>query len=163
MHVGAVERSVSLFEEGSTCSQAVLAAFSPRYGLDERTALKVACAYGGGVARSGETCGAVSGALMVIGLAHGKATLRDDAAKERTYALSREFWKRFRERQGSLVCRELLGVNIGTPEGAKAAVESGVIDEKCPELVRCAAEIVCELVCHEDAGSARREACSSPP
>ena len=65
---------------------------------------------------------------MVIGLAHGKATLRDDAAKERTYALTREFWRRFRERQGSLVCRELLGVNIGTPEGAKAAVESGVIE-----------------------------------
>jgi C_GCAxxG_C_C family probable redox protein len=146
MRPGSVDRSVSLFQQGFTCSQAVLAAFSGRYGLDERTALKLACAYGGGIARSGDTCGAVTGALMVIGLAHGKATLEDDAAKERTYALTREFWNRFRERQGSLVCKELLGVDIGTPEGAKAASESGVFREKCPDLVRCAAEILDDLL-----------------
>ncbi len=146
MHPGAVHRAVSLFDQGFTCSQAVLAAFSTRYGLDERTALKVACAYGGGIARSGETCGAVTGALMVIGLAHGKATLDDDAAKEKTYALTREFWKRFRERQGSLVCNVLIGMDIGTPEGAKAASESGVFREKCPGLVQCAAEILDQLL-----------------
>ncbi len=77
-----------------------------RAGLDERTALKVACAYGGGVARSGETCGAVNGALMVIGLAHGKATVHDDAAKERTYALTREFWKPHRRRHPNARGRE---------------------------------------------------------
>jgi C_GCAxxG_C_C family probable redox protein len=146
MRPDAVERSVSLFQQGFTCSQAVLAAFSARYGLDEATALKVSCAYGGGIARSAETCGAVSGALMVIGLAHGKAALDDDAAKERTYALTREFWRRFGARQGSLVCRELLGVDIGTPEGARSAAESGVFREKCPALVRCAAEILGELL-----------------
>ena len=141
-----VDRSVSLFRQGFTCSQAVLAAFSPRYGLDERTALKVSCAYGGGVARCGEACGAVSGALMVIGLAHGKADDGDDAAKERTYALTRDFRERFRARQGSLVCRELLGVDIGTPEGAKAAAERGLFRERCPPLVRGAAEILVELL-----------------
>ena len=146
MHPDPVERSVSLFQQGFTCSQAILAAFSTRYGLDEPTALKVACAYGGGIARSGDMCGAVSGALMVLGLAHGKATLDDDVAKERTYAFTREFWKRFRERQGSLVCKELIGVDIGIPEGAKAASESGVFREKCPLLVRCAAEILRELL-----------------
>jgi C_GCAxxG_C_C family probable redox protein len=151
MHPGLVDRSVSLFELGFTCSQAILAAFSARYGLDEATALKVSCAYGGGIARSGETCGAVSGALMVIGLAHGKAALGDDAAKERTYALTREFWKRFRARQGSLVCNELIGVDIGTPEGARSASESGVFREKCPVLVRCAAEILGELLDHRQA------------
>jgi C_GCAxxG_C_C family probable redox protein len=146
MYSAAVDRAVSLFEQGFTCSQAVLAGFAGRYGLGEQTALKVACAYGGGIARNGEMCGAVTGALMVIGLAHGKASLADDAAKERTYALTREFWKRFRDRQGSLVCNELIGVDIGTPEGAKAASESGVFREKCPDLVRCAAEVLEELL-----------------
>lgn len=141
-----IERSVSLFEQGFTCSQAVLAAYAARYGLDEATALKVSCAYGGGVARSGEACGAVSGALMVIGLAHGKASQGDDAAKERTYALTREFWNRFRARHGSLVCKELIGFDIGTPDGAKAASESGVFRDKCPVLVRSAAEILRELL-----------------
>ncbi|HVI95502.1 MAG TPA: C-GCAxxG-C-C family protein [Anaeromyxobacter sp.] len=146
MHSAAVDRAVSLFDQGFTCAQAVLAAFAARHGLDEPTALKVACAYGGGIARSGEMCGAVSGALMVIGLAHGKASLADDSAKERTYALTREFWKRFREQQRSLVCKELIGVDIGTPSGAKMAAESGVFREKCPGLVRCAAQILEELL-----------------
>jgi C_GCAxxG_C_C family probable redox protein len=146
MDPGPVDRSLSLFEQGFTCSQAVLAAFSARYGLDEATALKVSCAYGGGVARTGQTCGAVSGALMVIGLAHGKAERADDAAKERTYALTREFWKRFRARQGSLVCKELIPFDLGTPEGARAAAESGVFREKCPVFVRCAAEILGEIL-----------------
>lgn len=146
MHTSAVDRAVSLFEQGFTCSQAVLAGFSARYGLDEATALKVACAYGGGIARTGDTCGAVTGALMAIGLAHGKATRGDDAAKERTYSLTREFWERFRARHGSLLCKELIGVDIGTPEGARAALESGVFREKCPALVRCAAEILEDLL-----------------
>jgi C_GCAxxG_C_C family probable redox protein len=146
MHSGAVDRALSLFQQGFTCSQAVLAAFSERYGLDEPTAMKVACAYGGGIARTGDTCGSVTGAWMAIGLAHGKATREDDAAKEHTYALTRAFSKRFRERQGSLVCKELIGIDIGTPEGSKAAAESGVFREKCPELVRCAAEILEELL-----------------
>jgi C_GCAxxG_C_C family probable redox protein len=146
MHADPVDRSASLFQQGFTCSQAILAAFAARYGLDETAALKVSCAYGGGIARSGETCGAVTGALMVIGLAHGKATLDDDAAKERTYALTREFWSRFRARQGSLVCKELIGFDIGTPDGAKAASESGVFRDKCPVLVRCAAAILGELL-----------------
>lgn len=146
MHPGPVDRSVSLFQQGFTCSQAILAAFSTRYGLDEATALKVSCAYGGGIARSGDTCGAVSGALMVIGLAHGKAAPGDEAAKERTYALTRELWKRFRTRQGSLLCKELIGVDIGTPEGHRSALESGVFREKCPVFVRCAAEILGDLL-----------------
>jgi C_GCAxxG_C_C family probable redox protein len=148
MHA-AIDRSVSLFAQGFTCSQAVLAAFAPRYGLAEELALKVSCAYGGGIARTGETCGAVSGALMVIGLAHGKAERDDDGAKERTYALTRELWRRFRARHGSLVCKDLIGFDLGTADGAKAAAESGVFRERCPVLVRCAAEVLVELL---DAG-----------
>ena len=62
------EVAVDCFEEGFNCSQAVVSAFAPELGLDRETALRVAAAFGGGMGRTGETCGAVSGALMVIGM-----------------------------------------------------------------------------------------------
>ena len=70
--------AVTLFDQGYTCGQAVLAAFAAKHGLDRDLALRVACAYGGGVARTGATCGAVNGALMVIGLAHGRHASADE-------------------------------------------------------------------------------------
>lgn len=146
MHADAVERAVSLFRQGFLCSQAVLAAFAPRYGLDEPTALRLSCAYGSGVARAGETCGAVSGALMAIGLAHGSAAAGDHAAKERTYALARELRDTFRDREGSLLCRELIRFDLSTAAGLKAASESGVFQERCPAFVRSAAELVAGLL-----------------
>ncbi len=134
--------AVALFRQGLSCSQAVLGAFCGRYGLDQATARKVSCAFGGGMASSGEMCGAVTGALMVIGLAHGRTTPEDVAAKERTYALSRQLWEELRARRGSLVCRELLGIDLGTPEGSKRAREAGLFTDLCPQLVEEAAEVL---------------------
>jgi C_GCAxxG_C_C family probable redox protein len=97
-------------------------AFFGRYGLDQAAARKVSCAFGAGMASSGEMCGAATGALMVIGLAHGRTTPEDVAAKERTSALSRRLWEEFRARRGSLVCRELLGIDLmGSPPSASSA------------------------------------------
>jgi C_GCAxxG_C_C family probable redox protein len=137
-----VQLAVSLFGQGFTCSQAILGAFCSRYGLDQATALKVSCAYGGGMASTGETCGAVTGALMTIGLAHGRSSVADQESKARTYALTKQFWNEFRSRRGTLVCRELLGVDISTPEGSKQAQEAGLFRELCPRLVKDAAEIL---------------------
>ncbi|MBM3285140.1 MAG: C_GCAxxG_C_C family protein, partial [Candidatus Aminicenantes bacterium] len=105
------DEAVKNFEEGWNCSQAVLAAFSEALGLEKEKAFKIAQAFGGGMARVGFTCGAVTGALMVIGLKHGRARSGDEAAKEKTYALARECMRRFKSRHGSLVCRELIGVD----------------------------------------------------
>ena len=80
----------SRFSEGYSCSQSVLAAFAPELGLDADAALRVSAAFGGGMGRTGGTCGAVTGALMALGLKYG-ATVADPVAKERTYALTREF------------------------------------------------------------------------
>ena len=98
------------------------------------------------MARTGQMCGAVNGALMVIGLAHGATAADDSAGKEKTYAVSREFWSRFRERHGSLICRELLGVDIGTPEGRDWAMRTSLFKIKCPVFVRDAAEMVDQLL-----------------
>ncbi len=138
--------AVSLFEQGFTCGQAVLAAFAERHGLGRELALRAACAFGGGIARTGSTCGAVSGALVAIGLAHGRTRIEDEAAREKTYEAARAFLAEFRRENGSDVCRELLGIDIGTPEGNAAATKAGVFRSRCPAFVRSAARIVSTLV-----------------
>ena len=92
----------------------------------------------------GGTCGAVTGALMALGLKYG-ATVADPAAKERTYALTREFIARFEARHGATACADLLGVNIGTPEGQAAAREANLFKTTCPGLVASAAAILEEM------------------
>ena len=91
-----------------------------------------------------ETCGAVTGAMMVLGLEHGN-TAPDREAKERVYEQVREFAQRFRARNGSLLCRELLGCDISTPEGLQQAREADFVLKICPKFVRDAAEILEEM------------------
>lgn len=98
------------------------------------------------MARTGETCGAVTGAMMVIGLRHAKVRPDDDASRELAYALAHEFMDAFRERNGSLLCRELLGVDVSTPEGMKEIREKDLFATVCPKFVRDAAEIVEEIL-----------------
>jgi C_GCAxxG_C_C family probable redox protein len=141
-----IDAAVSTFTGGFSCSQAVLSAFSEGLGLDKETALKISTAFGGGMASMGLTCGAVTGALMVIGAKHGRAEAADDDAKEKTYEISREFVRRFTDRHGSIVCRELLGVDISTPEVKKRASDKGLFETLCPAYVRTAAEILEEIL-----------------
>ena len=137
-----VEIALASFSEGFSCSQAVLSAFAPDLDLERQAALRLASAFGGGMARMGQTCGSVTVALMVIGLKHGHVAAEDKAAKEKTYALVREFVDQFRAHNSSLLCRELLGCDIGTPEGMQLFREKGLNTLVCSRLVRDAAEIL---------------------
>jgi len=139
------ETAVSLFREGYSCSQAVLAAFARDTGLERHVALRVASGFGGGMGRMAQTCGAVSGAVMVLGLQYGPVSAQDCAGKERTYAQVREFVRRFQARHGTVVCRELLGCDISTPEGFQRAREDQLIRTRCPRFVRNAVAILEEL------------------
>jgi C_GCAxxG_C_C family probable redox protein len=141
-----VELAVSLFKQGFSCSQAVLAAYSECLGLDRELALRVAAGFGGGMGRMAQTCGAVTGAYMLIGMKYGVVDAKARQAKEKTYALVREFAGRFRGRHGSLVCRELLGCDLSTPEGFQLAKERKLSDTVCANLVRDAATMIAEIV-----------------
>ncbi|MCX6031403.1 MAG: C-GCAxxG-C-C family protein [Chloroflexi bacterium] len=141
-----VDLAASCFREGFSCSQAVFSAFAPDLGLEREMALRVAGAFGGGMARLGETCGAVTGALMVIGLKHGQISPEDKPAKDKTYALARAFAEQFVAQHGSLRCPELLGCHIGTAEGMQLAKDKGLFVSLCPKLVSDAAEIVERLL-----------------
>jgi C_GCAxxG_C_C family probable redox protein len=140
------EKALSLFREGFSCSQAVLTAFAEEMGLARDMALRLSQPFGGGGAKSGDWCGAVTGAFLVLGLKHGRTRAADTAAKDKTYALVQEFMRRFRARNGALRCRDLLGCDIATPEGEKA-IESGNLHEKrCEPLVKDAVAILEDIL-----------------
>ena len=143
---GRVEQAVALFTGGLNCSQSVLVSYGEALGLDPATAAKLATGMGGGMGRMGHTCGAVSGAFLALGLKHGGATAQDREAKEKTYQLVREFTARFKTRNGSILCRELLGCDIATPAGFDEAKQNGLLTTVCPKMVRDAGEILEELL-----------------
>lgn len=133
------EIAIAHFRQNFNCAQSVLVAFAPQLGMDDSQALRLASPFGGGVVRRGQTCGAVTGALMVLGLAQGADT---PEGKEDTYRLGQEFLQRFESRHATILCRELLDCDISTPEGLQQAREKGAITALCPLFVRDAAEIV---------------------
>ncbi len=140
-----IEEAKALFAQRFSCSQAVAAAFAPSLGLDRDTALKLASGFGGGMGRLAETCGAVTGAFMVLGLKSGSATT-DKQAKETVYALVRQFATKFKDVHGSLLCRDLLGCNLNTPEGLAVAQEKKLFSTVCPPYVETAAQILEEML-----------------
>jgi C_GCAxxG_C_C family probable redox protein len=135
--------AVKIFNSGFNCAQAVLAAFCEPLGLDRPTALKVASGFGGGLGAQGEICGALTGAIMALGLKFGSGEA-DAAAKAETYRKTRQLAEEFKLRTGSLYCRDLLGFDLGTPQGQIQAKVPGSF-EKCDDFVRIAAEILEEM------------------
>jgi len=136
--------AAAVFSQGFACSQAVVAAYAPELGLDRDAALKVSAGFGGGMGRMGHTCGAVTGAYIVIGLKYGAVSGQDQDAKIKTYRLVREFTERFEARNGSVVCRDLLGCDISTPEGFDEMKRKGLHGTVCVKAVRDACEILDE-------------------
>lgn len=136
------DNALADFRNGFTCSSAVFSAFSDELGLDSDTAKKIACGFGAGISKTGNICGAVSGAIMVISLKFGKTKQGDEAATEKTRALVREFMHEFTQRHGSVYCTELLGYNLSKPDEYEKARDSELFVTKCPELVGDAAAIL---------------------
>lgn len=134
-----VQQAIDCFSNGFNCSQAILSTYCEDFGLDKETALKIACGLGAGMGRLGNTCGAVSGAYLLIGLKYGQYQADDKEAKEETYALVREFSRLFEERNKTTICRELLGADL--INGDKQFV-AGRVKTVCPKMVQDAAELI---------------------
>lgn len=140
------ERAAENFLSGCNCAQSVLLAFSDRTGLDDATAMRIASGFGGGMARMREVCGAVSGIFMAAGLIYGS----DDASHEKKSALYlrlQALAAQFREKNGSLLCRELLaGVkDDGSPLPAHRTPEY-YAERPCARLVADAAQILADAL-----------------
>ena len=131
------KKASEFFTGGLYCSQAILGAFCETYGMEEETAFRVSCGLNSG-GRCAEICGAVSGAILVIGLKHG-------ASKETCNLKTEEFIQKFKEKNGEIVCRNILGCDIFTPEGREKAVRENLFKTTCVDMVASAAQILEEL------------------
>ena len=147
------ELAAELFLSDCNCAQAVLEAFSDVTGLEKSFAAKLASSFGGGMGRMREVCGAVSGMLMVAGLLYGYDDPgENDVNKKAHYQLVQNLAGQFREKIGSIICRELLG--LASPEGtpqAEARTPEYYKKRPCPELVALAAQILEEWLAEHPA------------
>lgn len=139
------DKAQEYFSNNFNCSQAVFTTFATEMGIDEELALKIATQFGGG-ARKGEMCGAVSGALMVLGLKYGHCHSDNAEEKAKAYQISEDFMNRFIQKNGTVVCRELLGYDLSEPEDMEKIIELNLFKTTCPEMIRCATEIVDEMI-----------------
>lgn len=135
------EKALEYFGNKYNCSQAVLAAFARDFELDEKLALMLGTSFGGG-ARNGEICGAVSGALLVLGLKYGHYKVGDNEQKSRAYAIAVDYTKRFKEANGSIVCRDLLGYDLTKPDEMTCIKKKELFSSICPKMIQSAVEIL---------------------
>jgi C_GCAxxG_C_C family probable redox protein len=141
------EDAVLNFADGFACAPAVFTAFGKEMGLTEDQCLKISCAFGGGMARNQYTCGAVTGALMVLGLHFGRGSEDGIEKKDITYEKSNEFLKEFTKRHGSIVCKELLqGLNMNDPQDKKKIEVLKLFQTVCVKYVQDAVQIVEQLI-----------------
>ena len=141
------EKARALFLEGFNCAQAVLCAFEDVTGLDRETSARLASSFGGGMGRLREVCGTVSGALLVLGQLCGYSDPEDARAKTEHYHLVQEFARRFKEINGTIICRELLeGVKTQPGNDPEARTAEYYASRPCLRHVGEAAEIVDQLL-----------------
>lgn len=140
-----IDKAKDLFEQKFHCSQAVLAAFASELGITEKQALKLGACFGAGMCK-GEVCGACTGALMALGLKYGQTEIEDLESRWKTNDITSEFLELFREENGSYLCKELLGCDLGTPEGIDYAKTHNLFTEFCPAMVVSATKIAEQLM-----------------
>jgi C_GCAxxG_C_C family probable redox protein len=137
-----VDVAIHHYNSGYSCAQSVLAAFAPRYGLTHDAAHGLAAPFGAGMSRRADTCGAVTGALMVIGLHYWDRHTGAQQANVEVYRLSQEFMAQFKARNGTVVCRELLQVDISDSAQLEQARQNHLFESLCPNFVRDAVELL---------------------
>ncbi len=137
------ETAIKLFLDGYNCSQAVLGAFCEEFGVDFTTAMKISSSFGGGMGRLREVCGAVSGLFMVVGLHSGYTSPDDKEAKTNHYKLIQQLAEEFKKKNGSIICRELLGLDDNKNDYVPSDRTKEYYKKRpCAELVGDAAEIL---------------------
>lgn len=135
-------KAMELFKNGCNCAQAVFCAFPEETSLSEEEAMRISAGFGGGMGRMREVCGAVSGMIMVLSEKYATADPNDHEKKKELYALIQQAAGEFREENGSIVCRELLGLEEKTSDPSpEKRTETYYKKRPCAELVYCAAKI----------------------
>lgn len=132
-------------KDGYYCCQAVFTTLGEQLGIDRNQALRLATGFGAGIAGRGDICGAVSGAIMAIGLKHGNAEGHDVEARNKAFFLTQELIERINARHGCHTCRGLTGIDFTRPDGMKLYVERGAEEKVCLKLIRDCVDTVEEI------------------
>lgn len=141
------DKAETLFREGYNCAQAVLLAFEDITGLNRENAAAISSSFGGGLGRMREVCGAVSGSAMVLGIVKGNYSPDDFNSKSEHYRLVQEFAAKFKEENGSIICRELLsGTGAAAGKAPEKRTDNYYKKRPCPLIVRSAADIVADML-----------------
>jgi len=141
------QRAVELFSRSYNCAQSVYAACATGKGMSEAQRLALGAPFGGGVARQGEICGALTGALLALGEIEGGAMAADPVAgRNALYERARQMTEAFREAHGAILCRELTGCALDTETGQQTFKERGLHQNLCTKLVAFAAEQVGTMI-----------------
>ena len=140
-----VQDALTNFKNKNNCCQSVISAFMQDFNLDEKTTFKLATGFGGGMCK-GETCGAVTGAYMALGLQFGYASQEDIEGKAITKEKVKTFDKLFIEKHNTLHCKDLIGCDISTPEGHDYAAEHNLFQTKCTKFIEDAVTIADGLI-----------------
>lgn len=140
------EKAMNLFREGYNCAQSVFCTFAEEMGMDFDTALKLSSSFGGGMGRMREVCGAVSAMFMIAGLKYGYTEPDNMDVKAEHYARIQELAKRFKDKNETIICRELLGVDADDNPIPSARTPEYYASRPCERLIGEAAEIISEYM-----------------
>lgn len=147
------ENAALCFSDTFNCSQAVLTSFGQDYGLSKDLCLKIGCAFGGGMARQQMTCGAVTGALMALGLEFGRGADDPHSKTGEAYDKTKELFEEFKKRNGSINCKELLlGLDMNDPEDQKKIQKQKLFQTVCMKYVADAVEITEQIIAKKQPG-----------
>lgn len=138
------KKAGAYFKQGYNCAQSVLLAMQEHYKLENELIPKIATAFGGGIGRCGSLCGALTGAIMAIGIKHG-TNQPNPENREKAYTLAQKFYEQFVKECGSTYCRELIGYDLTNLEDLEKARKLNVFDNKCSHFVKKAVEILINL------------------
>jgi len=143
------EKALRFYSEGFNCAQSVIVSFADIMNIDEETALRLASGFGGGMGRMQNTCGAITGAFMVIGYLRGNYKQGDDEAKEITNQLIQELSRQFVELHGTINCKALINFDLNTPEGREQAENANVFNKRCSLFVKSSVELLEKIILNE--------------
>lgn len=153
------ETALTKFFSGYNCAQAILYTFGPGLGMDGETALKVATGFGAGIARRGETCGAVTGGIMALSLKFGRGENQDRSATETAYRKAQDLMARFEQAHGSCRCLTLLnGCDLTKPEGQQQFRDENMLHTRCGKYVETVTGILDSMLGAEQQGGDKNPA-----
>lgn len=136
------EQAKELFLSGYNCAQSVVISFADDLKYSKELVQKMSAGFGGGMGKKQETCGAVTGAIMVLGLIKGETVNNNDELKSEAYGAVKEFSRQFIAEYNTTNCRDLVGCDLNTPEGAAKFKEDKIMETTCAGCVKKAVEIV---------------------